>query len=627
MRPGLVLLILSPVLLSQTQPTILAVTNAADFTYSVAPGSLATIFGTDLASGKENASSTPLPTTMQNAGVVVNGVQAHLIYVSPTQINFQVPYVTPEGTVQVSSVNGGFLSNSLTITVGPASIGIFKASGQHGAVQNQDNSGNSAGNPAVVGSVITVYLTGIGVTTPLLGDGMAAPSSPLSSPVGNIAATIGGVNATVQFLGLSPGFVGLGQADIVVPASLGTGDYPVSVGFNGDYSVTAFVSVKGSGSVPAPGGWLNLVSTISLEGGVGSNAQPAAGIVNGWVRTLGNTLYICGPTEFTVVDISNPAAPAIAGQFGSQDFASAGFACSLDSSGTKPFLVENLAGAQQFLVYDLSNALNPVKAADFSTPVNFVGATGVYVGNIGFFDTLSFSPGGGPDGGNLFAVDFTNLTSPALVSQLQQGASPATNLANGKADEVLVGNTLFVASSTSTATPSNGIGALDVFDVSNPASIQGVAQLGVLGSQRLLNVALSGTELLAVGNTGDYGAPNTPDPGIVGTLTITMFDVSNPSVPQMQGNVGTSYFVEGGYSAVALGGGFYAVQGNPPDTQQYGGSTGSPGTLFIVDARDPNNPVVVPYAGIQGICGMAVADGYLYVATGQGANVYKIETP
>jgi hypothetical protein len=65
------------------------------------------------------------------------------------------------------------------------------------------------------------------------------------------------------------------------------------------------------------------------------------------------------------------------------------------------------------------------------------------------------------------------------------------------------------------------------------------------------------------------------------------------------------------------------VQGNPPDTQQYGRSSGSRGTLFIVDARDPNNPaVVVPYAGIQGICGLAMADGYLNVATGQGANIF-----
>jgi hypothetical protein len=117
--------------------------------------------------------------------------------------------------------------------------------------------------------------------------------------------------------------------------------------------------------------------------------------------------------------------------------------------------------------------------------------------------------------------------------------------------------------------------------------------------------------------------PNTPDPGIVETLTITMFDLSNPSVPKMQGSVVTPHFVEGGYSAVALRVGFYAVQGNPPDTQQYGGSSGSRGTLFIVDARDPNNPaVVVPYAGIQGICGLAMADGYLNVATGQGGEYF-----
>ncbi len=82
-----------------------------------------------------------------------------------------------------------------------------------------------------------------------MADGVAALGAPnLSKPVSTPSASIGGVNATVQFLGLAPGFVGLAQANILVPTSLGTASYPLTVALAGTSSTAVSVSIQGNGA-------------------------------------------------------------------------------------------------------------------------------------------------------------------------------------------------------------------------------------------------------------------------------------------------------------------------------------------------------------------------------------------
>lgn len=248
--------------LAETNPSVTAVINAADYTTTVAPGSIAAIFGTNLANGKGGAMSTPLPTILNGAQVIVNGIHAPLVYVSPTQINFQLPYETPVGSVTVRVSNGALISSSLTISVARIAPGIFRAENQHGAVINQDTTPNSSSNPAAPGSVIVAYLTGIGTVTPPVADGAAPPNSPHSIPAARPSASIGGVDAPVQFLGLSPGLVGLAQANIQVPTSLPTGDYPLTVALDNTNSASALVSVANSS-----------FDAIDPDGGLPPNTQ------------------------------------------------------------------------------------------------------------------------------------------------------------------------------------------------------------------------------------------------------------------------------------------------------------------------------------------------------------------
>jgi uncharacterized protein (TIGR03437 family) len=100
----------------------------------------------------------------------------------------------------------------------------------------------TADHPATAGSVIVVYLTGIGslTTTPL--DGAGAPLSPLAEATLSASATIGGANAPIQFLGLTPYYAGLAQANLQVP-QLAAGDYPLVVTVNGVASAAAVLAV------------------------------------------------------------------------------------------------------------------------------------------------------------------------------------------------------------------------------------------------------------------------------------------------------------------------------------------------------------------------------------------------
>src|ERR1700685_1650150 len=92
------------------------VVNGASFAVglAVAPGSLAAIFGSDLASSTTVAGSGPLPTTLGPTSVTFNGIEAPLFFVSSGQINAQVPFTIPPGSTTVQVTQSG-MSSAQTI--------------------------------------------------------------------------------------------------------------------------------------------------------------------------------------------------------------------------------------------------------------------------------------------------------------------------------------------------------------------------------------------------------------------------------------------------------------------------------------------------------------------------------
>ena len=117
--------------------------------------------------------------------------------------------------------------------VAPSVPGLFSANASGsgpGAILNQDTTPNSAANPAVAGSVIVMFGTGEGLTTPPSTDGQINTPALLPQPSLPISVTIGGITAHINYYGAMPDEVaGLFQLNVVVPAGLTAGNQPVSV--------------------------------------------------------------------------------------------------------------------------------------------------------------------------------------------------------------------------------------------------------------------------------------------------------------------------------------------------------------------------------------------------------------
>ena len=175
----------------------------------------------------------------------MNGTLAPLYYVSPGQINFQVPWATPTtGTVTVTVLSNGGSSNTVSVPVGTAAPGLFNQAGA-AIVQNAPSyTLNDPSNPAPAGSTIIAYLTGSGPVSPAAKDGVPTRSDVLTNATSAVTATIGPATATVSFAGLTPGFIGLMQMNIVVPSGLAAGVYPLSITIDGQAANTATIAVK-----------------------------------------------------------------------------------------------------------------------------------------------------------------------------------------------------------------------------------------------------------------------------------------------------------------------------------------------------------------------------------------------
>jgi len=221
------------------------VVNAASYVSGISPGALASIFGTNFLASTASATGLPLSSSLSGVQVSVGGQLAPILYVNPTQVNFQVPWETGTGTTTISLNRNGVLSNTVTVPVLAAAPGLFLASSGAAVVQNSDYSLNQPSNPAAAGSTVFAYFTGTGPISGTVADGYPTPSSPFFQvPQLSVTATIGSTSAQVSFAGLSPGFVGLGQANIVIPLGIAPGMYTLTITIDGQTSNSGTISVQ-----------------------------------------------------------------------------------------------------------------------------------------------------------------------------------------------------------------------------------------------------------------------------------------------------------------------------------------------------------------------------------------------
>ena len=223
----------------------------------VAASSLASLYGGNLASGDAQALAQPLPAMLGGATVTVTdsaGVArpAPLIFVSPTQINFQVPDGTAVGVATVGVASGGATQTfqAAVQTVAPALFSMNGAgSGVAAATAIQVQAGNSQSQSAVPvfqcgASGCVAVPIGLGVDTPvyltLYGTGIRGRSS-----LENVTVTIDGVTGQALYAGPTPGFPGLDQINVGLSLNLrGSGVSNVTVTVDGQTSNVVTIDIQ-----------------------------------------------------------------------------------------------------------------------------------------------------------------------------------------------------------------------------------------------------------------------------------------------------------------------------------------------------------------------------------------------
>jgi len=194
------------------------------------PGSLISIYGTNIGADELVAATEfPLPASLKEISLLVNGQPIPLLAVTPWQINAQLPQTVPSGTAAFQfRYAGGSLSLPVNVdvkSVSPENFVIVFVRGDPQAVVFHAGTRILAdeSHPAAVGEKLEMYGLGLGVTDPLVAAGIASPVSPLARAVQTPHVQIGGLDATVTFAGLTPGLAGVYQVNAIVPAGVPSG--------------------------------------------------------------------------------------------------------------------------------------------------------------------------------------------------------------------------------------------------------------------------------------------------------------------------------------------------------------------------------------------------------------------
>jgi uncharacterized protein (TIGR03437 family) len=218
---------------------------------SVAPGSWIEIYGSNLASDTRpwagaDFSGVNAPASLDGTSVTIDGQAAFVDYISPGQVNAQVPSTVAPGLPQITVKTAGGTSSPLNITVNAEEPGLlapasFNLNGiQYSVALFSDGityvlpSGAISGvnsHPAKPGDNIVLYGVGFGPVTPDIPAGQIVQASNMLPS--SFQVSIGGMPATFSYAGLAPNYVGLYQFNVVVPNIGASNAVPLTFSLDG----------------------------------------------------------------------------------------------------------------------------------------------------------------------------------------------------------------------------------------------------------------------------------------------------------------------------------------------------------------------------------------------------------
>ena len=217
------------------------VTNAAGITPQplVAPGSIVSVFGENLANALAVGPDSPLSQTLGGVTVRAGDRLLPLFFVSPSQINLLLPPEMAEGTQSLIVSTPGLPDVQSAFTVVRAAPGIFAQSldGQSFAVAaHEDGSAVSADSPARKGELLTVYGTGFGPTDRPRPQGFAVPASPSFLITDAVNVQLGDVALTPVAAFAAVGRIGVDAVQFRVGEEAPSGSLPLRITINGQDS-------------------------------------------------------------------------------------------------------------------------------------------------------------------------------------------------------------------------------------------------------------------------------------------------------------------------------------------------------------------------------------------------------
>ena len=225
-----------------------AVTNGAGPTPSsaVAPGSAISIFGVNLADNVQINNADTMPQTLAGVTVSAAGRLLPLYYVSPSQINAQLPADTPLGPASLVVTTPEQAQVTANFTIAQDAPGLFTLTSNNKAYALAFHTNGALvteASPAKAGEVLTLYGTGFGPTTPARPEGLPVPVSPSFVVTDPASVQVGTASFAAQSAYAFPGAVGID----VVKFTLGSGTPS-----GGDFQLTVTINKVVSNTVLLP---------------------------------------------------------------------------------------------------------------------------------------------------------------------------------------------------------------------------------------------------------------------------------------------------------------------------------------------------------------------------------------
>jgi uncharacterized protein (TIGR03437 family) len=434
---------------------------------TISPGGFATIFGTLFApagtaravQGSDMVNGN-LPTSLAGTCVQVDGQAGFPTYVSPTQINLQVPAISVGTNVNVQVVSNCGAANEVrspAVSVPSAAASpeflywVYNTDGRNPVVAVNSVSGAYIGEPGLIpgltftpakpGDVLTIYAISFGPTSPAFAPGSApATSGATVNPPGVTMGSVTLNQADVLYAGVSPGIAGLYQLNVRVPANLPDGDQPITLTLGSFKTPSAgFVTVRAIDPPPT----LTLgASAMAFQASPGQDpaAQNLAIVNSGvgafnWTATAvatggGNWLRV-GPASGSgngIVQVSVSTASLAAGSYTGTIIVTAGGAVNSPAAVQVTLTVvasPKLTLGTSALTFQTAVGQNP--AAQSVSITNSGGGTLNWTASSSI-SWLSVSPATGTGNGTLqVAVNAASLAAGSYSGTITIAAAGATN--------------------------------------------------------------------------------------------------------------------------------------------------------------------------------------------------------